>query len=128
MRGSLYLTRPALADYIANPDGRGELVGELKQLLFRHKVLFFRDQDLSPADHVLFAERFGQLETHPLAPGHPEQPKLVVLSPSDSWQTEPRLSPLTSPSPASPNWPTPEQLRCASTSASRPTYVPKCAW
>ena len=29
MRGSLYVTRPALADYIANPAERSELVGEL---------------------------------------------------------------------------------------------------
>ena len=75
---------PSLGAEVSNVDlgdasRNDDLIAELKQLLHRHKVLFFRDQDMSPADHVEFAERFGELETHPLAPAHPDEPKLVVL-------------------------------------------------
>ena len=30
----------------------------------KHKVLFFRDQDLTPAEHVRFAALWGELEVH----------------------------------------------------------------
>jgi len=39
-----------------------------------HKVLFFRDQTLTPADQTRFAERFGELEAYPFIEplaGHP---------------------------------------------------------
>src|SRR6185369_7116017 len=34
------------------------LLGEIHELWMRHKVLFFRDQDISRAEHVAFARRF----------------------------------------------------------------------
>ena len=42
-----------------------ELFAELKALLLAHKVLFFRDQDITRAEHVQLAERFGPLEAPP---------------------------------------------------------------
>lgn len=51
----------------------------LRQALVRHKVLFFRDQDITPAQHVELARRFGELEIHPVFPHHADHPELVLL-------------------------------------------------
>ncbi len=55
------------------------LFAEIKDLLLRHKVLFFRDQDITRAEHVALAERFGPLEDHPVAGSDPEHPGLVRI-------------------------------------------------
>jgi taurine dioxygenase len=64
-----------LADVAASD----ELFAELKDLLLQHKVLFFRDQDITRAEHVALAERFGPLEDHPVAGSDPEHPGLVRI-------------------------------------------------
>lgn len=76
------------------------LFNEIYQALLKYKVLFLRDQTLdklSRVDHMAFAQRLGQLETHPMAPSHPEAPGLVQIyknpdSPIDryenSWHTD----------------------------------------
>ena len=56
-----------------------ELFAELKDLLLQHKVLFFRDQDITRAEHVALAERFGPLEDHPVAGSDPDHPGLVRI-------------------------------------------------
>src|SRR5215471_11048435 len=56
-----------------------ELFAELKLLLLTHKVLFFRDQDITRAEHVQLARRFGPLEDHPVAPSDPDHPGLVRI-------------------------------------------------
>ena len=67
------------------------LVAEIRQLLLRHKVLFFRDQDITRAEHVAFARHFGDLEDHPVAGSDPENPGLVRIykspdSPNDRYE------------------------------------------
>lgn len=57
-----------------------DLFAEIRSLLLKYKVLFFRDQDISPASHVAFARRFGELETHPIVPSHPDHPELLLLN------------------------------------------------
>jgi taurine dioxygenase len=42
-------------------------------------VLFLREQQLSRAEHVAFARRFGELEDHPVAGSDPEHPGLVRI-------------------------------------------------
>ncbi|HEY5781866.1 MAG TPA: TauD/TfdA family dioxygenase [Lysobacter sp.] len=64
-----------LADAI-HDDG---LFQELRRLLVQHKVLFLRDQDFTPAEHVAFARRFGELEDHPVAGSDPDHPGLVRI-------------------------------------------------
>lgn len=64
-----------LAEAARNDD----LFGAIKAALLEHKVLFLRDQDISRADHVAFAERFGQLEDHPVAGSDPDNPGLVRI-------------------------------------------------
>ena len=65
----------SLADVAASDS----LFAELKDLLLQHKVLFFRDQDITRAEHVALAERFGPLEDHPVAGSDPEHPGLVRI-------------------------------------------------
>jgi taurine dioxygenase len=42
-----------------------ELVAELNRALLEWKVLFFRDQHITHADHAGFARHWGELEAHP---------------------------------------------------------------
>ncbi|SDD24488.1 TauD/TfdA dioxygenase family protein [Rhodococcus tukisamuensis] len=56
-----------------------DLFAELKSLLLEYKVLFFRDQDMSRAEHVALAERFGPLEDHPVVGSDPEHAGLVRI-------------------------------------------------
>lgn len=37
----------------------------LRSLLVEHEVIFFRDQDISPAQHKALAQSFGPLQQHP---------------------------------------------------------------
>src|SRR5690349_12274773 len=47
---------------------------EIEQALFRHKMIYFRDQTLSHADHEAFSLRFGPFAEDAYTsgiPGHP---------------------------------------------------------
>ena len=87
------LTGVNLAD-ATRDDG---LFAQIKAALLKHKVLFLRDQDISRADHVAFARRFGELEDHPVAGSDPDHPGLVRIyktpdAPNDryenAWHTD----------------------------------------
>ncbi len=45
-------------------------IAELRQALLDYKVLCFRDQPVTAAQHVGFARCFGDLEVHPFIPAH----------------------------------------------------------
>jgi len=65
------------------------LFTEIKALLLKHRVLFFRDQDISRADHVAFAKRFGDLEDHPVnntVPGYPGLIEIVKSQKRDHFE------------------------------------------
>lgn len=73
------------------------LMAEIRQALLKHRVIFFRDQDISRAEHVAFARKFGELEDHPVVGSHPDYPGLVQIyktpdSPlernENSWHTD----------------------------------------
>jgi len=55
------------------------LMAEISSLLLQYKVLFFRDQDITRAEHVAFARHFGELEDHPVAGSDPDHPGLVRI-------------------------------------------------
>jgi len=56
-----------------------DLFAEIRALLVKHRVLFLHDQDMSRAEHVAFARRFGPLEDHPVVGSDPEHPGLVRI-------------------------------------------------
>lgn len=45
-----------------------ETFEEIHAALLAYRVIFFRDQDISAAQHMAFARRFGELEEHPFIP------------------------------------------------------------
>ncbi len=56
-----------------------DAVGEIRQALLKHEVLFFENQDLSPTQHRDFAARFGELHLHPIRPSVRGMPEVLVL-------------------------------------------------
>ena len=68
----------------------------LHRALLDRLVIVFRDQRLSPADHLAFARRFGELEPpHPVFAHLPEHPQVSVLENregqgvyNDEWHTD----------------------------------------
>jgi len=79
------LTGVSLADAI-HDDG---VFAGIREALLRHRVLFLRDQEITAAEHVAFARRFGELEAHPVAGSDPEHPGLVRIY-KDPDQPSPR--------------------------------------
>jgi taurine dioxygenase len=85
LKDSLSVCRitPAIGAEIGNIDLAAPLddtgVAEIRRLLFAHKVLVFRDQEITPAEQVAFSRRFGELETVPMGPKHPDHPELLVF-------------------------------------------------
>ena len=53
------------------------MVAEIRAAWLAHNVLLFRDQDLTPEQHIAFSRQFGELDDHRTRPdeqlpGHPE--------------------------------------------------------
>jgi len=68
---------------------------EIRRLLVKHQVIFFRDQDISPAQHKALAESFGPLQTHPAYDTIEGFPEITVLestaekpSKIEAWHTD----------------------------------------
>jgi taurine dioxygenase len=52
---------------------------EIHDAWMQHLVIFFRDQRLSPQQHLDFGKRFGPLHIHPAAPYAEGNPALMVI-------------------------------------------------
>ncbi len=55
------------------------VVEHIHKALAQHLVLFFRDQDLTQAQHAAFGRCFGKLHIHPAAPKDAEHPEILVV-------------------------------------------------
>ena len=89
----------AFGAIVAGLDIAGRLaeseIERLSALLVEHKVLFFRQQPLSPQAQRDFAARFGTLHVHPIYPVLPELPEILLLDnheaflpDNDNWHTD----------------------------------------
>jgi taurine dioxygenase len=72
-----------------------ETLAELQQAWLDHKVLFFRDQELTQAEHVAYGRRFGDLEIHPFVENVADHPEIIVLestaerfSAAEAWHSD----------------------------------------
>ena len=72
-----------------------EVFREVRRLLVKHQVIFFRDQDISPQQHHDLAASFGPLQTHPAYGTVDGFPEITILestaeNPSkiEAWHTD----------------------------------------
>src|SRR6201746_664364 len=52
---------------------------EIHRALAENLVIFFRDQHITPQQHLAFGRRFGELHIHPAAPQDPGEPALMKI-------------------------------------------------
>ncbi|MEO0785542.1 MAG: TauD/TfdA family dioxygenase [Pseudomonadota bacterium] len=57
-----------------------ELIADLRQALLTYQVIFFRDQDITRAQHIAFARAFGELEIHPATPKDQEDREVLRIA------------------------------------------------
>jgi taurine dioxygenase len=72
-----------------------DTIARLENLLVERKVLFFRNQEITPLEQRDFAARFGTLHVHPIYPVLPELPEILLLDnheaflpDNDNWHTD----------------------------------------
>ena len=60
----------------------------INNLLLEHKVIFFRNQKITPEEQLALAKHFGPLETHAYVKGRDKYPKIVriIKDPSEKNQ------------------------------------------
>ena len=71
-----------------------EIVAGVRAALLRHKVVFFRDQDISHEDHVRFGRYFGDLEGHPVTSHVPGFPEILHIEAADGMKLREEIVPL----------------------------------
>ena len=57
----------------------GDRIPQIRAALLKHGVIFFRDQDLTTAQHIAFARHFGKLEIHPATPKDQPDPEVLRI-------------------------------------------------
>ena len=74
---------PAIGAEIENIDLRqvsSDDIAVIRAALLEHKVVFFRDQTLTQAEHISFAREFGDLEIHPATPKSQSNPEVLHIA------------------------------------------------
>jgi taurine dioxygenase len=71
-----------------------EIVAAIRSALLRHKVVFFRDQDISHEDHVRFGRYFGDLEGHPVTAHVPGFPEILHIEAADGMKLREEIVPI----------------------------------
>ena len=77
-------------------DLSSKICDEIYKYLIEYKVIFFRNQKISPTQHINFAKSFGEIEPpHPVYPHVAEFPEIVLLEnddkrppDTDEWHTD----------------------------------------
>ena len=54
-------------------------IKKINEFLLEHKVIFFRDQHITPEQHLALAGKFGPLETHAYVKGLDKYPEIVRI-------------------------------------------------
>ena len=77
-----YALGAEIADIDLTADLDDAVVGAIRTAWNEHHILLFRGQKLTPASHIAFSRRFGDLDRHDSTPHYrmPEYPELLQIS------------------------------------------------
>ncbi len=67
-------------------DLKEEEITGIKEAWLSHKVLVFRNQNITREQHISFGRNFGELEVHPFAPSPDGYPEIVKIVSNDKVQ------------------------------------------
>ena len=74
---------PIIGAEISGVDLSGALsnrtMDEIHRALAENLVIFFRDQHITPQQHLAFGRKFGELHIHPAAPHEDDDPALMKI-------------------------------------------------
>jgi len=56
-----------------------QVIGEIAQAQRDHLVVFFREQDITPTQHLAIAKRFGDILEYPLVKGLEDYPQIAPV-------------------------------------------------
>ena len=56
-----------------------DVIAEIRQAWLEYRVVFFRDQDITPEQHLAFARRFGDLVAYPMVKGLDDYPEIAPV-------------------------------------------------
>jgi alpha-ketoglutarate-dependent taurine dioxygenase len=56
-----------------------ETFAEVRKAFDENLIIFFRDQKITPEQHLAFAGRFGEFDIHPFAAGLPDHPEVLPV-------------------------------------------------
>lgn len=86
MKGTALKVQPvsgALGAEVTGVDVSEELTQEqndaLHQAFLEHQVLFFREQQMTPEQHLRFTRTFGEPDTYPFMVGLPDTPEVIDI-------------------------------------------------
>ena len=54
-------------------------IAEIRRALLDHQVIFFRDQHLTPEQHLAFGRCFGSLNVHDFVGGMADYPEIIEV-------------------------------------------------
>jgi taurine dioxygenase len=60
-----------------------DLIGDIRAALLQHHVIFFRDQHLTPSQHLAFGRRFGELQVHDFVEGMADNDEILEVRKED---------------------------------------------
>ncbi|MFC3711878.1 TauD/TfdA dioxygenase family protein [Sphingoaurantiacus capsulatus] len=69
-------------------------VAAVRAALLKHKVIVFRDQDISHDDHLRFGRYFGDLEGHPVTATVPGYSEILHIEAADGMKLNERIAPI----------------------------------
>jgi taurine dioxygenase len=55
------------------------VIAEIRRVLLDHLVIFFRDQEMTPEQHLAFARHFGSLSLHDQVQGMEDYPEIIEV-------------------------------------------------
>src|SRR3981189_464223 len=68
------------------------VIDRLGERVIEHRILFFRQQPISPEAQARFAARFGSLHVHPIYPVLPELPQIMLIDTHEGFLPDNRVT------------------------------------